>query len=337
MNLQRNIDLKNYNSLAVAATAEYFVSVENTSELFAAVKYAKQHQLAITVIGGGSNIVLAESLSGLVIQLNSQGVVVSEQGDEAVITVQAGENWHNFVMYCVQQGYYGLENLALIPGRVGAAAIQNIGAYGVELSDVLLSLKGLDIDSGEWRELSKAQCQLAYRDSIFKGSLQDKFIITELCLKLSKSFHANIGYQALQQFFQQQNIDQPSAQQVADAVIAIRSSKLPLPEQLPNAGSFFKNPVITHSQCQELLKQHPQLVYYPLDTQHVKLAAGWLIEQLGWKGKSLHGVAMHQQQALVLINQGGSGKDIINYAQQVKDSVYQHFQVTLEIEPRIYC
>ncbi|WP_019530251.1 UDP-N-acetylmuramate dehydrogenase [Dasania marina] len=336
MKLQRNVDLKKFNSLAVSATAEYFVSVDDHNDLLAAVSEGKKKGLAITVLGGGSNMVLAESLAGLVIQLNSKGLAVSEQGDEVFVTVQAGENWHEFVMHCVQQGYHGLENLALIPGRVGAAAIQNIGAYGVELSDVLVSLKGLDLISGTWRELSKGQCLLGYRDSIFKHELKDCFIISELCFKLSNNFHANIAYQSLKHFFQQHSITQPNAQQVADAVIAIRSAKLPSPDELPNAGSFFKNPLISLDQCQQLLKQYPELVYYPVDEQRVKLAAGWLIEQLGWKGKIHNGVAMHQQQALVLINHSGSSKDIMAYAQQVKDSVYQRFQVMLEIEPRVY-
>ena len=334
LSIQKNISLKPYNTLAVDVQAEFFAELTEAKQLPELLAYAGTHHLPVTVLGGGSNVVFTDTVAGLVIHVRTQGIAVHQDNDYAQVNIQAGENWHQLVMSLTAQGYGGLENLALIPGTAGAAAVQNIGAYGVELETVFESVTGWDITNKQWQTLDKQACEFAYRDSVFKHSLKDRFIITELNLKLPKNRPVNVQYQALLAFLADNQT--PTPLEVAEAVIAIRQSKLPDPTQLPNAGSFFKNPVISESKLAKLKQQYPDIVSYSLPEGKAKLAAGWLIDQLGWKGRMINQVAMHKQQALVLTNHGASGAEILAYAKAIQDDVFIHYGVTLEVEPRVY-
>jgi UDP-N-acetylmuramate dehydrogenase len=337
--IKQHVSLKPLNSLAIDSTARYFVDVVEPDQIHEALAFAEQHQLNTVVLAGGSNVVLADHIASLVIAMNCKGITLmesEEDSNDVYVTAAAGENWHHLVEFCLQQGFYGIENLALIPGSVGAAPIQNIGAYGVELVDVFQSLHGWHCQQHSWQTLGKQECQFGYRDSVFKHSLKGQFIISSVTLKLSRQPQPNTGYMALQLALQQQGISNPSPEQVAEQVISIRQSKLPDPSQLANAGSFFKNPVITAAQCDDLLQRFPQLVYYPQPDGQVKLAAGWLLEQAGWKGKRLGKVGMHQQQSLVLINyQQGSAAEVMALAAAVQQDIKQTFAIELEIEPAL--
>jgi len=346
-NVLEYMPLQGLNTLALAATARYYYRLSESVDLPQILDFAEARELPVLVLGGGSNMVLAEDYPGLVIHIALRGISAQTglgEGAEGeaisaatvLVTAASGENWHQLVMHCLQCGYYGLENLALIPGTVGAAPVQNIGAYGVELNEVFASVKGWDRQQRRWRTLGPQDCAFGYRDSIFKGALKEHFIITEVSFRLHSEAVVNSGYRALDQQLLAQGIDRPSPQQLADAVIALRQSKLPNPAELANAGSFFKNPVISQAQLRLLLAQYPEVVYYPAPAGGVKLAAAWLIEQAGWKGRALGPVAMHHLQALVLVNRGGaSGAQVLALAQAVQQQVWQRFAVTLEIEPDI--
>ena len=337
LDIQQHISLQPFNTLAIDVHAEHFCEVVEPEQVVQALQLADKNHWHVLVLGGGSNIVLTEDFQGLVIKTALQGIAVEQQGDDVLLTAAAGENWHQLVLYCMQQGYYGLENLSLIPGTVGAAPIQNIGAYGVEIQQLFVSLTGWDLNLQQWRTLTAEECKFSYRDSIFKQSLKDRFILTSLTLRLSTTPQVNLSYAGLAQYFNQAQIPSPSPQQVSEAVIAIRQSKLPDPEVLANVGSFFKNPVITQSQADVLLQKHPELVCYPQANGQVKLAAAWLLEQAGWKGKRDGAVGMHDQQSIVLINYDqGTGLDVLALADKIKQDIEQRFAVSLEIEPRIY-
>lgn len=336
MDIQQDVSLKNYNSLAVDVRASYFVKVNDASDIPEVIQFASIKQLPVLILGGGSNIVLTKDFKGLAVHLKTSGITINDCGDHVEVVVAAGENWHHFVLRCLAQGCYGLENLSLIPGSVGAAPIQNIGAYGVELKDIFSHLRGWNIKDKAWQVLDKNQCKFSYRDSVFKHELKDQFIITEINMKLSKVPRAQLSYQALDDYFVQANVDIPTPYQVAEAVIAIRSKKLPSPDIMPNAGSFFKNPIVSERKFSDLLQQYPDIVHYPQANNEQKLAAGWMLEKAGWKGRSIGHIAMHTQQALVLVNCGGTGKQIKEFADTVKADIQDKFSVSLEIEPRLY-
>lgn len=335
--VRERVSLQSYNTLAIAAQCGYLIEVSELEQLPQALDFARRHQLPRLILGGGSNIVLADDFPGVVIHMVLRGINVDVQGDTVLLDIAAGENWHDLVCWCLQQGYYGLENLALIPGTVGAAPIQNIGAYGVELQHLLDSVTGWDCEQESWQTLTNTQCEFGYRDSVFKHALKDRFIITSVRLRLSLKANTRLNYQILSDYLAERQITTPTPEQVADAVIAIRQSKLPDPATLPNAGSFFKNPVISVAAFERLQQQFPSLVYYPQADGRFKLAAGWLVEQTGWKGRSLGQVGVHEQQALVLINPGqGTGQDILQLASAIQQDVYEQFAIELEIEPRVY-
>jgi UDP-N-acetylmuramate dehydrogenase len=337
LDIQQQVSLQPFNTLAIDVCAEYFVEAFTTEHIVAALKLADKNNWPTLILGGGSNIVLTSDFQGLVIKILLQGVTAKQHGDDVFVTAGAGENWHQLVLSCLQQGFYGLENLSLIPGTVGAAPIQNIGAYGVELQQLFVSLTGWDLNLQQWRILTVQECDFAYRDSIFKQSLKDQFIITSVTLRLSLSPRVNINYAGLALYLKQQEISAPSPQQVSKAVIAIRQSKLPDPKVLANVGSFFKNPIIDHQQAKSLQEKYPELVRYQQHNGQVKLAAAWLLQQAGWKGKCDGAVGMHDQQSIVLINYGqGSGRDVLALADKIKRDIEEHFSICLEIEPRIY-
>lgn len=337
LDFSENVSLKPFNTLALDTRAHYFASLKSTAELAEALAFADGKKLPALMIGGGSNLVLASDFEGVVLHNALRGIEFEVQGDEVLLTAAAGENWHHLVMLCLGKGYYGLQNLALIPGLVGAAPIQNIGAYGVELVSLFESLRGWDCEAKEFRQLNAGQCQFGYRDSIFKHTLKGRFYITEVTLRLSTRPTISIGYRALRQKLFELGLEEPTPQQVAEAVMAIRRSKLPDPAELPNAGSFFKNPLISKKQFDSLIPHYPAMVHYPQDDGRVKLAAGWLLEKAGWKGRQMGRVGMHTEQAIVLVNYGaGSGAEVLSLAAQIQQDIKDKFGIALEIEPSIY-
>ena len=336
MNIQQNINLKPYNTLALPAVAEHFVAVQSIEQLRQALASAKNQGWPVTLLGGGSNVVVAGNIPGLVVRVAITGIEKIAESDQCVqIKVGAGEDWHNFVEHSLQSGWYGLENLSLIPGTVGAAPVQNIGAYGVELCERLLSVDMVDIRSGELTTLDRNACQFGYRDSIFKHSLKGKVVIVAVTLELLKTPEPVLEYPALKQAMEQQQ-EPLTPQLVSQLVCQIRRSKLPDPAIEPNAGSFFKNPVVSAQKAQQLQQQFPDLVAYPLAEGNSKLAAGWLIEKAGWKGRRIGDIAIHHRQALVMVNCGqATGEQLLAVAQQVVNSVQEKFGITLQMEPRV--
>lgn len=333
-----DFNLKNYNTLGVSARARFYVSVTNEQELREALLFAAQENLPLLVLGGGSNIVLSDNFPGLALHMRIQGKTLVSENDEYVwLQVAAGDNWHSLVEYTLNYHYWGLENLSLIPGSVGAAPIQNIGAYGVELKDVFEELSAVDIRSGLSVTFTKDSCAFGYRDSVFKNQLKDQYIITSVTFKLNKIPQPNLTYPVLAERFAHRSINEINPQEISQMVCDIRQQKLPDPAQIPNVGSFFKNPVVARNEGARLQQLFPDLAVYPVDESHVKLAAGWLIERAGWRGYSENGTGVHAQQALVLTNPGGAdGKAILALAQKIQESVAKKYGIDLEPEPRIY-
>lgn len=329
-------DLTGYSTMATTARGRYFFSPGTLGELLAALEFASDASLPLLVLGGGSNLVLCGDFPGVVVHMGLRGKrwsCVSEEG--ATLMLAAGENWHEAVLYAAGAGYRGIENLALIPGTAGAAPVQNIGAYGMELSDTLVSVRAWDREKSVEVVLSAADCLFSYRDSLFKRQ-PGRYLILEIGLRLSRQADYQLGYGELAGWFADRRPESPMA--VAEAVMALRRRKLPDPGQLPNSGSFFKNPFVTEAHWQSLLKQWPDLIAFPGTGagKEIKLAAGWLIEQCGWKGYRNRTVGVHHRQALVLVNHsGGEGRDILELASRIREDVWQTFSVALEVEPGI--
>lgn len=331
--------LAELNTLGVDARAAHYCEVDSLTALTEALGYAERHGLPTLVLGGGSNIVFSQDYPGLVLHMKQRGVSVLRDDDQLELRVAAGENWDALVRDCLDQGWYGLENLIAIPGSAGAAPVQNIGAYGVELSHCLTWVEGWDCRSAELRRLSLADCQLGYRDSVFKGGLRDQFIITALGLRLHRREQGQASYPALADFLlaQGESPERVHPRTIAQAVAAIRASKLPDYRNEPNAGSFFKNPMVDAQTATALLQDFPDLAHWPMPDGRVKLAAAWLVDHCAWKGRRRGPVGIHPRQAIVLVNyQHGSGRDVLELAGEIIESVKQRFGVTLEIEPRIY-
>ena len=334
LNIKRQAPLQDLNSLALPACAEYFCSVTNVAEIQQALAFAKANSLQVTPLGGGSNMVIAGDIKGLVVHLNLRGISsVPVNNNQVEVTFAAGENWHQMVQYSLQQCWYGLENLSLIPGNMGAAPIQNIGAYGVELCDLFVSLQAIDIDTGETLELDREQCEFGYRDSIFKQAYKDRYLITHVCLRLFKQPNIHIQYPALAQALGDRT---PTPELVGETVCRIRQQKLPDPVQLPNAGSFFKNPIVAESALERLQSHGDRAPYYLQPDGRYKIAAAWLIDQCGFRGQSRGAVGVHEHQALVLINCGGTGAELMALAAEIQNAVAVKFGIELEIEPRLY-
>jgi UDP-N-acetylmuramate dehydrogenase len=333
-----HFNLQKCNTLASPVTAHYFVLVKTEAEILEAIQFSRAQHLPLLVLGGGSNIVLCDDFCGLVMRISLQGrELVAEDDSYYYVKAAAGEEWHGFVSYCLACHYWGLENLSLIPGSVGAAPIQNIGAYGVELQDIFFELTAIEIQSGLSVTFTKDACDFKYRDSIFKGELKDRYIITSVTFKLFKNPALHFNYPALQVSLSEFTRDTITPEIVSELVCDIRKSKLPDPHKIPNVGSFFKNPVISSRQLAEIQKKYPDVVNFPAGVGHVKLAAAWLIERAGWKGFSDGYVAVHDQQALVITNPNClKGDAVIALANRIQQSVFQLFTVTLEVEPRIY-
>lgn len=352
-----DFDLAKLNTLSLPGTAEYFCRFKSISELLTLLAYAEKESLILKVLGGGSNMIVQPKVSGLVVQSAMRGIEkLAEDSTTITYAVDAGVNWHQWVLKSIELGAFGLENLALIPGTVGASPIQNIGAYGVEVGQCIEEVRGLQLSTGQWGSFTAAQCCFSYRDSVFKKQFKNDFIITQVVFKLSKVFNPQTAYAPLRQMAEQfvaaanlnvgedARVNAPllSAQQVADWVIEVRNSKLPDPAKIPNAGSFFTNPIIAKSQADSLLNQFPSMPVYSVkgsidggSEKCVKVAAGWLIDQCGWKGKTLGLAKMHDQQALVLtLKPGARQQDLLNIQQAVQVDVKNKFGIQLHPEPQ---
>ncbi|MBP2619420.1 UDP-N-acetylmuramate dehydrogenase [Chryseobacterium jejuense] len=338
--MQENFSLKPYNTFGVDAQAKYFVEINNIEELKNALIFSKENTLPLLFLGGGSNILLTKDFDGLAIKLNLKGISEKDLNeDEILITAKAGENWHEFVTYCLSKNYGGLENLSLIPGNVGTSPMQNIGAYGTEIKDVFINCQVLDLENLELTTFDLEECRFGYRDSIFKqeGEGKGKYIILEVTFKLTKKdHHIKTEYGAIKSELENLGITNPTIQDISQAVINIRQSKLPDPKQIGNAGSFFKNPTIPLAQFEELKQKFENIQGYP-NGNMVKVPAGWLIEQCGWKGKQIGNVASHKLQSLVIINATGeaTGKEIFDFSTEIINSVQEKFGIELEREVNI--
>lgn len=337
MRIEKNKSLKNYNTFGIDCTARYFVSVETVEELKEVLSQKISDE--IFILGGGSNMLLPAKLNSLVIHLNLKGIeVLNETQSEVIIKVMAGENWHEFVQYCIANDFGGLENLSLIPGNVGTAPIQNIGAYGVELKDTFESCTVLEIENLNEKEFSNEECKFGYRNSIFKNEAKGKYIITSVTFKLTKKDHKlSISYGDIQKVLAEKNILNPSIKDVSDAVIAIRQSKLPDPKVLGNSGSFFKNPIVDKVTFEEFRKKYPEAPFYEVSPTEFKIPAGWLIEKSGFKGKRFGDAGVHKKQALVLVNYGeATGKEIWQLAMDIQKKVKDLSGITIEPEVNIF-
>jgi len=338
LSIEENVDLFPYNTFHITANARHLVhirSVDELSELFKTELFKTNKRL---ILGGGSNILLTQNFNGLVIKNDIKGIEIQSEDDEhIVLRVGAGETWHQLVMHCVQHNWGGIENLSLIPGTVGAAPMQNIGAYGVEIKECVVNVEAVEIKTGEKKTFDREECEFGYRESIFKHKVRDQFFITHLVIRLTKRNHQlNISYGAIRDVLQANKIESPTIQSVSDAVISIRKSKLPDPSQIGNAGSFFKNPSVDMSKVDSIKNEYPSLPTFPGENGLIKVPAGWLIEQCGWKGKTLHNIGVHKNQALVLVNYGGGkGEDIWNLATQIRESVNEKFNIDLQPEVNI--
>lgn len=333
--VQHDFSLRELNTFGVAASAQAYLPVSSVAQLEQVRQDSLLAALPRLVLGGGSNILLTRDFPGLVLHMGIKGIeIVGEDETATYVRAAAGENWHQFVLWTLEHRLGGLENLSLIPGSVGAAPIQNIGAYGIEIKDRFHTLTLFDFATGEQRVLDKAACRFAYRDSVFKHELRDRAVVLDVTFALPKQWQPNVRYADVAQELAARSITEPTPQDISAAVIAIRTRKLPDPAVIGNAGSFFKNPVVTPAQRDSLLQRYPQMVNYAQPDGSVKLAAGWLIDQCGWKGRTAGAAGVYENQALVLVNRGGaSGADIAQLAAAIQADVAQRFDVQLEPEP----
>jgi len=334
MTIQNNISLKPYNTFGIEAKAKSFLTISNEEEL----KNILKKKQAIFILGGGSNMLLTRDIEELVIHVNIKGICIEREDDDFVwITAKAGENWHEFVLWCLEQNYGGIENLSLIPGNVGTTPIQNIGAYGVEIKDVMDTCEAMHVKTQETKVFTNKDCQFEYRESIFKKGLRNQYIITSVTFKLTKRNHIlKTSYGAIETELLHQNITNPTIKNISNAVIAIRQSKLPNPKELGNSGSFFKNPIIPKAQYNKVVQRFPDLPHYIVSDDLVKVPAGWLIEQAGFKGKRFGNAGIHKNQALVLVNYGNAtGKEVAAIAKNIQQTILQKFDIMIEAEVNI--
>ncbi|MCM8558976.1 UDP-N-acetylmuramate dehydrogenase [Pseudomonas shahriarae] len=337
LDVQPQVSLKAFNSFGIDVRAQWFAEAHSDADVREGLAYAAAQQLPLLVIGGGSNLLLTQDIPALVLRMATQGIrVLHDDGQQVLVEAEAGEAWHPFVLWTLAQGFSGLENLSLIPGTVGAAPMQNIGAYGVEIKDVFAGLTALDRQTGELRDFSLEECNFAYRDSLFKHEV-GRWLILRVRFTLNRVAHLKLGYGPVQQRLAEQGIAQATPSDVSRAICSIRSEKLPDPAVLGNAGSFFKNPLVSQELAAQLQLQYPDLVAYPQADGQVKLAAGWLIEKAGWKGFREGDAGVHRLQALVLVNYGAAtGLDISSLAQRIQRDIAERFKVDLEMEPNRY-
>ncbi len=335
MQVESGVSLKPYNTFGLPAVARSLVRITGEADVRAVVDHPRLGRAAKFVLGGGSNIVLTRDMPQVVLKIEVRGMRLLEQRADAwIVEAGAGENWHEFVAWTLEQGYPGFENLALIPGTVGAAPVQNIGAYGLELADRFESLDAVDLITGRSVTLSGAVCAFGYRDSVFKHALGRRSVIMRVRFRLPRPWQPVLGYLDLERKIAQTGITAPDARQIFDWVCAIRRAKLPDPACVGNAGSFFKNPLVTPEQCRDIIGRDPEVVHYPMADGRIKLAAGWLIDSCGWKGKTVGKAGVYEKQALVLVNRGDAiGSDVMTLARAIQESVYGKFGIRLELEP----
>jgi len=335
VDIEHNISLKPFNTFGVEALARKFVDIAEEKELHALYESGVFEELFF-VLGGGSNVLFTQDYDGTIVKISNKGIQHSIEGNDIYVTANAGEIWNDLVWYCIYHDFPGLENMALIPGTVGASPIQNIGAYGSELMNFFFSCKAFDTKTGAFTTFLNEQCQFTYRDSIFKSKFKDRFIITNVTYKLSLHSRRNTSYGAIEEELIKRNIVAPTIKDIAEVVSYIRVEKLPDPSTVGNAGSFFKNPIITHDKLVILKNTFPEVVFYPMDNGQFKIAAGWLIEQCGWKGKQVGNVAVWKNQALVLTNiKDATGAEIYDVSTKIIDNVLKKFGIRLEREVNI--
>ncbi|GAA4150662.1 UDP-N-acetylmuramate dehydrogenase [Chryseobacterium ginsenosidimutans] len=336
--MQENFSLQSYNTFGVDAKARYFAEIHSIKELKEALNFSDVQNLPLLFLGGGSNILLTKDFDGLAIKLSLKGIhedIISE--NNVLVTAKAGENWHEFVMFCLDKNYGGLENLSLIPGNVGTSPMQNIGAYGTEIKDIFVNCTVLNLENLQLETFNLEQCKFGYRDSIFKQEGKGKYVILEVTFKLTRQNHKiKTEYGAIKSQLENLGIQNPTIQDISKAIINIRQSKLPDPKEIGNAGSFFKNPTILLTQFEELQQKFENIQGYP-NGDFVKVPAGWLIEQCGWKGKQIGNVASHKLQSLVIVNATGlaTGKEIFDFSTEIINSVKEKFGIELEREVNI--
>lgn len=336
MQIQEQVSLKTYNTFGIDVLASKFASVTSIEELKSILELSKSENKLI--LGGGSNMLLTKNVEAFVIHLNIKGIhIIEETNNHVIIKAYAGENWHELVLWCIAHNFGGIENLSLIPGNVGATPIQNIGAYGVEIKDVMVCCQALHIASGQIKTFNNKDCNFNYRESIFKQELKDQYIVLSVNLQLTKNnHHLKAGYGAISAELAASNIINPSIKDISNAVIAIRESKLPNPKEIGNSGSFFKNPIISKDKYETLLENFSDVPHYPISETAVKIPAGWLIEHAGFKGKTLGNYGVHKKQALVLVNYGGAkGEELFNLAKLIQLTVKRLFEIEIEMEVNI--
>jgi len=336
MEILNNFSLKNYNTFGIAAKAKQFVAVHNVADLRTILQQNKSQQKFI--LGGGSNMLLTKDVDALVIHIDLKGhEIISENDDFVWVESQAGENWHEFVLWTIDQNFGGLENMSLIPGNVGTTPVQNIGAYGTEIKNTFISCEAIKIKNQEIITFTNEECNFGYRESIFKNEEKDQYVITSVVYKLTKRNHKiNISYGDIASELAKNNITNPSLKEVSNAVIVIRKSKLPDPKELGNSGSFFKNPIILKSDFDKIHQKFPEMKYYEVSETEVKVPAGWLIEQAGFKGKRYGDAGIHKNQALVLVNYGNAtGKEILDVSKKIQKTIFKIYGIQIEAEVNV--
>ncbi len=335
MSFEKNYDLSTLNTFGIKSKAEFFAVFHSVEELTQLI--ATMPKPPLMILGGGSNILITQAIAGTVLLNKIEGIEIIEENEEHVLVrVGAGEVWHNFVMWAVENNLGGIENLSLIPGSVGASPMQNIGAYGVEIKDVMHSLEAFQLNIGDIHTFSNAACQFGYRDSVFKRYLKGGYVIVNVTFRLTKKHQLHIEYGAIRDVLAEREISKPSIKDVSDAVTHIRQRKLPDPKVIGNAGSFFKNPLVSLEHFEKLQLQYPHIPSYPVNETHVKVPAGWLIEQAGWKGKDFGNYGVHDKQALVLVNRGGaSGQEIYDLSTKILEDIQEKFGIVLEREVNV--
>lgn len=336
MEIQSNFSLKNYNTFGIEAKAKQFVAVHSVAELKTILEAHKNEKKFI--LGGGSNMLLTRDIDALVIHIDLKGKEIIKEDDDFVwVESQAGETWHDFVLWTIDHNFGGLENMSLIPGNVGTTPVQNIGAYGTEIKDTFISCGAINIESQEIKTFTNSECNFGYRESIFKNEVKDQYIITSVIYKLTKRNHKiNISYGDITAELSKHNVASPTLKDVSNAVIAIRQSKLPDPKELGNSGSFFKNPILLKSDFEKIHQKFPEMKYYEVSDTEVKVPAGWLIEQAGFKGKRFGDAGVHKNQALVLVNYGNAtGQEILAVSKDVQKTVFETFGIHIEAEVNV--
>tara|TARA_B110000971_G_C19991562_1_gene492214 strand:+ start:123 stop:1139 length:1017 start_codon:yes stop_codon:yes gene_type:complete len=337
MNVLENYPLKKLNTFGINVKSKYLVEVNSTEEILEIIESEKFKNFKKLVLGGGSNVLFTKDYNGLIILNKIKGKKVTYQDADSVkLLVGAGENWHELVMYTVEKGWGGIENLSLIPGNTGTAPMQNIGAYGVEIKDTFVELEALEISTGKIEKFNKEKCKFAYRESIFKNEKKNQYIILNITLELNKNPKLSVNYGEIKNDLKNKNIHLPTIKDVSEAIISIRKRKLPDPKKIGNSGSFFKNPVVNFNKLKKLKEKHPNIVNYPINKNEFKIAAGWMIEKAGWKGKTINNYGVHKNQSLVLVNYGeAKGIEIYNLSKKIIVDIEEKFGISLVREVNI--